>query len=128
MPVYALLAKNRHDTHEIESRGSFVFGGCPELVYCLIGPIERVSIIAGLPPTAYNVTGALCGCLAGYCFGTGQVSMGAGLFYLGAADVLDGKARGLASQRGAFLDLESPRLALQKWGICACSGSTKAWE
>ena len=116
MPVYALLAKNRHDTHEIESRGSFVFGGfVRNWFYWFIGPIERVSIIAGLPPTAYNVTGALCGCLAGYCFGTGQVGMGGWLVLLGgAADVLDGRvarARGLASQRGAFLDSTLDRFA-----------------
>ena len=66
MPVYALLSKKRHDPHEIESRGSFVLGGfVRNWFYWFIGPIERVSLIAGLPPTAYNVAGALCGCLAG---------------------------------------------------------------
>ena len=116
MPVYALLSKKRHDPLEIENRGSFVFGGfVRRWFYWFIGPMERVSLIIGLPPTAYNVAGAFCGCLAGYCFGTAQVSMGGWLVLLGGvADILDGRvarARGLASQRGAFLDSTLDRFA-----------------
>lgn len=116
MPVYALVARNRHDAHEIADRGGFILGSfVRNWFYWFIGPIEKVSLALGLSPTAYNVTGVLFGCAAGACFATGRVNLG-GWFVLlgGAADVLDGRiarARGMANETGAFLDSTLDRFA-----------------
>lgn len=116
MPIYAVVARTRHDAHEISDRGGFVLGGfVRSWFYWFVWPVERVSLALGLSPTVFNVTGVLCGCVAGYCFATGRVNLG-GWFVLlgGAADVLDGRiarARGLANETGAFLDSTLDRFA-----------------
>jgi len=116
MPVFAVVARNRVDPHEISDRGDFVLGSfVRSWFYWFIGPIERLSLAARLSPTVFNVAGALLGCGAGACFAAGRVNLGGWLVLLGgAADVLDGRiarARGLASHRGAFLDSTLDRFA-----------------
>ena len=116
MPVYALTARSKHDPHEIADRGSFVLGDFVRgWFYWFIRPIEWTSLALGLHPTAFNVLGVVFGCMAGYFFATGSVNLG-GWFVLlgGAADTLDGRiarARGMANQRGAFLDSTLDRFA-----------------
>ncbi len=116
MPVYAVVAKNRHDPHEIADRGGFVLGGFVRTwFYWFIGPIERVSLALGLSPTAFNVLGVVFGAMAGYAFAGGSLNLG-GWFVLlgGAADVLDGRiarAQGKANETGAFLDSTLDRFA-----------------
>lgn len=116
MPIYAVVARTRTDAHEIADRGGFILGGfVRSWFYWFIWPIERASLALRLSPTAYNITGVICGCTAGICFATGRVNLG-GWFVLlgGAADVLDGRiarARGLANETGAFLDSTLDRFA-----------------
>lgn len=116
MPVYAVVARTRHDAHEIENRGGFILGSfVRNWFYWFIWPIEKTALALGLSPTAFNVLGVLFGCAAGVCFATGRVNLG-GWFVLlgGAADVLDGRiarARGMANETGAFLDSTLDRFA-----------------
>ncbi|MGB0543846.1 MAG: CDP-alcohol phosphatidyltransferase family protein [Longimicrobiales bacterium] len=116
MPIYAVVGRTRDDAHETADRGGFVLGSfVRSWFYWFIWPAERASLAIGLSPTAYNVTGVLCGCAAGACFATGRVALGGWLVLLGgAADVLDGRiarARGLANETGAFLDSTLDRFA-----------------
>lgn len=116
MPVYALLARGRHDPNEITDRGSFVLGGfVRSWFYWFVGPIERTSVALGLSPTAFNLLGVFCGMAAGMLFTGGATNLGGWLVLAGgAADVLDGRvarARGQANETGAFLDSTLDRFA-----------------
>ena len=116
MPVYAVVARNRVDPHEIADRGGFALGGfVRSWFYWFIWPIETVALALRLSPTVFNVLGVLFGATAGYFFATGATNLG-GWFVLlgGAADVLDGRiarAQGKASETGAFLDSTLDRFA-----------------
>jgi phosphatidylinositol phosphate synthase len=116
MPVYAIVARNRYDPHEIADRGAFVLGGfVRNWFYWFIWPIERPSLALGLPPTGFNLLGVGFGASAGVFFATGNVNLGGWFVLLGGiADVLDGRvarAQGVASQTGAFLDSTLDRFA-----------------
>lgn len=116
MPVYAFRAKSRRDTHEIADRGAFVLGSFVRgWFYWFVWPVERAALALGLPPTLFNVLGVCFGAGAGWCFATGSVTPGGWLVLLGGTvDVLDGRiarARGIANQRGAFLDSTLDRFA-----------------
>lgn len=116
MPVYGLVARSRHDAHEIADRGGFVLGGfVRSWFYWFMWPVERAALAFGLSPTAFNVLGVLFGAWAGWCFATGSVNAGGWLVLLGGiADVLDGRiarAKGMANQTGAFLDSTLDRFA-----------------
>ena len=116
MPVYALVARNRHDPNEIADRGGFILGGfVRSWFYWFVGPIEKVSLALRLSPTAFNVLGVLFGAAAGFAFANGQLNLGGWLVLLGgAADVLDGRiarAQGKANDTGAFLDSTLDRFA-----------------
>lgn len=116
MPVYAAIARSRHDPHEISDRGGFVLGGfVRSWFYWFVWPVERTALALGLSPTAFNVLGVLLGAWAGWCFAAGAVNAGGWLVLLGGiADVLDGRiarARGMANERGAFLDSTLDRFA-----------------
>ena len=116
MPVYAGVARTRHDPNEISDRGGFVLGGfVRSWFYWFIWPIERTALALRLSPTAFNVLGVVFGCIAGYFFAAGATNLG-GWFVLlgGAADVLDGRiarAQGKANETGAFLDSTLDRFA-----------------
>jgi CDP-diacylglycerol--glycerol-3-phosphate 3-phosphatidyltransferase len=116
MPVYAVVARGRHDPHEIADRGGFVLGGfVRRWFYWFVRPVEAAALALGLSPTVFNVAGVAMGCVAGWFFATGAPNPG-GWFVLlgGAADVLDGRvarARGLANETGAFLDSTLDRFA-----------------
>lgn len=116
MPVYAMVARARHDPNEIADRGGFVLGGfVRSWFYWFVWPVERAALAIGLSPTAFNVGGVLCGSAAGVFFATGRVNLGGWFVLLGGiADVLDGRiarARGMANQTGAFLDSTLDRFA-----------------
>ena len=117
MPIYALSSARRAgDPHDVPDRGGFVLGSFVRgWFYWFIRPIEVGSVALGLSPTAFNVLGVAFGIGAGVCFGLGYVNLGGwGVLLGGAADVLDGRvarARGLADERGAFLDSTLDRFA-----------------
>lgn len=117
MPLFAVGARRRGpDRHEIADRGGFVLGGfVRSWFYWFVGPVERTALALGLSPTAFNLLGVFFGVLAGWFFATGNLVLGGwGVLLGGAADVLDGRiarARGMASERGAFLDSTLDRFA-----------------
>ncbi len=117
MPVFALSAARRAgDPHEVENRGSFALGGFVRgWFFWFVRPVEILSLALRLSPTAFNLLGVAFGIGAGVCFGLGYVNLGGwGVLLGGAADVMDGRiarARGMADQRGAFLDSTLDRFA-----------------
>ncbi len=117
MPVYRLSgAFTRPDPLESSARGGFVLGTfVRSWFYWFIRPIERVSLALGLSPTFYNVAGVVIASAGGVAFAMGNMSLGGwGVLAGGAADVLDGRiarARGIADERGAFLDSTLDRFA-----------------
>lgn len=117
MGVFALSgASRRHDPHEVADRGSFVLGDfARRWFYWVVHPVLAVSLALGLHPVVYNLLGVAFGILGGVAFATGHVVLGGwGILLGGIADVLDGRvarARGLADERGAFLDSTLDRFA-----------------
>ncbi len=117
MPLYALGAARRgRDPHEISDRGSFVLGGfVRSWFYWFVGPVERAALALRLSPTAFNLLGVGFGVLAGVLFALGRPNPAGWAVLLGGAmDVLDGRiarARGMADDRGAFLDSTLDRFA-----------------
>ena len=110
VPVYALsAARSKADPHEVVDRGSFVLGGfLRSWFYWFIGPLVRLSLALKISPTFFNLLGVAFGVAAGVAFATAHVTLGGwGVLLGGAADVFDGRiarVRGLANERGAFLD------------------------
>lgn len=117
MPVYHLSgASSRHDPLESSARGKFVLGNfVRSWFYWFIRPIERISLALGLSPTFYNIAGVVIASAGGVAFAMGNMALGGwGVLAGGAADVLDGRiarARGIADERGAFLDSTLDRFA-----------------
>ncbi len=117
MPVYVLTgAHRRDDALESSARGGFVLGSFTRAwFYWFVRPVERVSLALGLSPLFYNLAGVAFGAAGGVAFATGHLALGGwGVLLGGVADVLDGRiarARGLADDRGAFLDSTLDRFA-----------------
>ena len=117
MPVYAVsAARTAVDPHEVAARGRFVLGGfVRSWFYWFIGPFVRISLALKISPTFFNLLGVAFGVGAGAAFATGHVTLGGwGVLLGGAADVFDGRvarARGMANERGAFLDSTLDRFA-----------------
>jgi len=117
MPVYVLTgAHRREDALESKARGGFVLGSFTrEWFYWFIRPVEAASLALGLSPLFYNLAGVVVASAGGVAFATGHLALGGwGVLLGGAADVLDGRiarARGLADDRGAFLDSTLDRFA-----------------
>ncbi len=117
IPVYASsAARTAVDPHEVVDRGSFVLGGfMRSWFYWFIGPLVRISLALKISPTFFNLLGVAFGVGAGTAFATGHVTLGGwGVLLGGAADVFDGRiarARGMADERGAFLDSTLDRFA-----------------
>lgn len=116
MPVYAMTARGKPDPYDVDDRGGFILGDfVRSWFYWFIRPIEWTSLTLRLSPTAFNLLGVAFGVLGGVFFATGSVNLGGWAVLLGgAADVLDGRiarARGMANQRGAFLDSTLDRFA-----------------
>ena len=117
MPVYVLTgAHRREDALESSARGGFVLGSFTrEWFYWFVQPVERASLALGLSPLFYNLAGVAFGAAGGVAFATGHLALGGlGVLLGGVADVLDGRiarAKGLADDRGAFLDSTLDRFA-----------------
>ena len=117
MPVYRLTgAWAEPDPLESAVRGKFILGNfVRSWFYWFIRPIERLSLAIGLSPLFYNIGGVVLASAGGVAFAFGNMSLGGwGVLAGGAADVLDGRiarARGIASEQGAFLDSTLDRFA-----------------
>lgn len=116
MPVFALGAAGRPDPHDVKDRGSFILGDfVRRWFYWFIRPVEAVALALGLHPLFFNLLGVAFGIAAGILFATDHLYLGGwGVLLGGMADVLDGRiarARGLADERGAFLDSTLDRFA-----------------
>lgn len=117
MPVYYLTgASRRHDPLESSARGTFILGNfVRSWFYWFIRPIEAASLALGLSPLFYNLAGVFVASAGGVAFALGNMTLGGwGVLAGGAADVLDGRiarARGIADERGAFLDSTLDRFA-----------------
>lgn len=117
MPIYHLTgASRRQDPLESAARGKFILGNfVRSWFYWFIRPIESVSLALGLSPLFYNIAGVVIASAGGVAFAMGNMSLGGwGVLAGGAADVLDGRiarARGIADERGAFLDSTLDRFA-----------------
>lgn len=117
MPVYVLTGAHRkEDALESKARGGFFLGNFTRSwFYWFVRPVEAASLALGLSPLFYNLTGVAFGAAAGLAFATGNLALGGwGVLLGGVADVLDGRiarARGLADDRGAFLDSTLDRFA-----------------
>lgn len=117
MAVFALAGGGRrHDPHDVKDRGSFILGDfARRWFYWFVRPVEAAALAVGLHPTTFNLAGVAFGALAGVFFATGHLVLGGwGVLLGGVADVLDGRvarARGMADERGAFLDSTLDRFA-----------------
>ena len=117
VPVYALGRERRgEDKLEIADRGTFILGSfVRDWFYWFLHPVTWVSLALGLSPLFYNVLGVVFGGLAGWAFATGHpVYGGWGVLLGGIADIIDGRiarAKGVASEQGAFLDSSLDRFA-----------------
>jgi phosphatidylglycerophosphate synthase len=117
MPVYALVSRGRPLDPDVARRPTTVLLGywIRDWVMWVIAPLERALISSGVSPDALNITGALCGLVAGVAFAMHSPET-AGCFILlgGMADIMDGRvarARGLVSNYGEFLDSMLDRFA-----------------
>ena len=117
MPFYVLSgARGRPDLLRSEAHGSFILGSfLNDWFHWFVRPLERASLATGLSPTFYNLLGVAFGFAAGLAFATGHLALGGwGVLLGGVADVMDGRiarARGVADDRGAFLDSTLDRFA-----------------
>ena len=116
MPVYAAVRRGRRDPLASPERGSFVLGSwMRDWFYWFLGPLERTSLMVGLEPLFFNLTGVACGALGGVAFALGYPGLGGwAVLAGGVADILDGRiarTQGIASRRGAFLDSTLDRFA-----------------
>lgn len=117
MPVYAWVARRRPRDPEAGRRPATVLLGTwvRDWILWVIGPLERLFLALGLPPTAFNWAGVGFGIAAGAAYAVGALALGGWLVLLGgAADIFDGRiarARGLVSKSGAFLDSTLDRFA-----------------
>ncbi|MDQ6887301.1 MAG: CDP-alcohol phosphatidyltransferase family protein [Gemmatimonadota bacterium] len=110
MPVFALVGRGRPRDADVARRPTTALLGfwVRDWLMWVIGPLERAFVSARVSPDLLNLLGALFGGAAGVAYSVGRLSLAGWLILLGgAADVFDGRvarARGIASERGAFLD------------------------
>jgi phosphatidylglycerophosphate synthase len=110
MLVYGFLG-GRRDADATRKQTHLLLGAGDFLVHWfmwVVGPIERLALRCGLTPEVFNFAGLALGLLSGIAIGMGHVEFGGWAIALGGiADILDGRiarARGLASDYGAFID------------------------
>jgi CDP-diacylglycerol--glycerol-3-phosphate 3-phosphatidyltransferase len=117
MPFYGLLAKGRPRDAEVAKRPRTVLLGywVRDWLMWVIAPLERLFLMLGLPPIAFNWTGVAFGLAAGVAYARGSFAAAGWMVLLGgAADIFDGRiarARGMVSKAGAFLDSTLDRFA-----------------
>jgi phosphatidylglycerophosphate synthase len=117
MPVFAIVSRGRPLDADVARRPTTIILGTwvRDWLMWFIRPLEQGMVRAGVSPDALNFTGAILGGAAGVAFAFGQLAVG-GWFVLlgGVADIFDGRiarSRGIASERGAFLDSTLDRFA-----------------
>jgi phosphatidylglycerophosphate synthase len=117
MPVFALVSRGRSVDADVARRPTTILLGywVRDWLMWVIAPIERACVRAGVSPDVFNWLGVLFGGAAGAAFALGELALAGWLVLLGgAADIFDGRiarARGIASERGAFLDSTLDRFA-----------------
>ena len=117
MPVFAIVSRGRALDADVARRPTTIILGTwvRDWLMWVISPLERGMIRAGVSPDLLNFFGAAFGGAAGVAFAFNELALGGWLVLLGgAADIFDGRvarARGIASQRGAFLDSTLDRFA-----------------
>lgn len=110
MLVYAAFG-TKQDKDAKEKGTQFLMGLGNFLVHWFmwaIGPIERVSLRAGLTPDFFNWLGLVLGAGAGGLFAAGHLGSGGVIILMGGiCDVMDGRiarAHKITSSYGAFID------------------------
>jgi CDP-diacylglycerol--glycerol-3-phosphate 3-phosphatidyltransferase len=117
MPVFAVISRGRAIDPDVARRSRTIILGrwVRDWLMWVIGPIERGMVRAGVSPDFLNYLGVFFGLMAGVAFASGRLGLGGWLIFLGGvADVFDGRvarARGVASQYGAFADSTLDRFA-----------------
>lgn len=117
MPVFALVSRGRTMDADVARRPATVLLGfwVRDWLMWVIAPLERLFVRARLSPDVFNYLGVAFGAAAGIAFAYGELALAGWLVLLGgAADIFDGRiarARGIASERGAFLDSTLDRFA-----------------
>lgn len=117
MPVYGFVSRGRAIDADVARRPATIILGywVRDWLMWIIKPLESGMVRAGVSPDALNVAGAGFGAAAGVAFAFGELALGGWLVLLGgAADIFDGRiarARGIATERGAFLDSTLDRFA-----------------
>jgi CDP-diacylglycerol--glycerol-3-phosphate 3-phosphatidyltransferase len=109
MVVFRSLRARGERSAEVARRGSFLLGNwLREWFYWAADPVKRISVRLGLVPEVYNALGLALGIASGVAFARGNLPLGGALVLAsGITDAFDGlvaRARGLASEAGAFLD------------------------
>jgi CDP-diacylglycerol---glycerol-3-phosphate 3-phosphatidyltransferase len=117
MPLFALLSRGRPMDADVARRPTTVILGfwVRDWLMWVIAPLERGFVKARVSPDVFNYLGVAFGIAAGVAFAVGALALGGWMVLLGgAADIFDGRvarARGIASERGAFLDSTLDRFA-----------------
>lgn len=117
MPVFAIVARNRPmDTDVARRPTTFLLGyWVRDWLMWLIAPVERLLVAWKVSPDFFNYLGGAMGLLAGIAYAQDSLAVGGWLVLLGGlADIIDGRiarARGIASNRGEFLDSMLDRFA-----------------
>jgi CDP-diacylglycerol--glycerol-3-phosphate 3-phosphatidyltransferase len=117
MVPYALGASSRTpDADAVARGGSFALGSwVRDWFYWFIGPVERGAIALHLSPDFFNFLGLALSLASMVVFWSGGLPAAGWLLLMGGvADILDGRvarARGVASDYGAFIDSTLDRFA-----------------
>lgn len=117
MPIFAMVSRDRTMDADVAGRPTTVLLGywVRDWLMWVIAPLERLFVRARISPDVFNYLGVAFGGAAGVAFAYGQLATGGWLVLLGGAtDIFDGRvarARGIASERGAFLDSTLDRFA-----------------
>lgn len=117
MPVFGFVSRGRPVDADVARRPTTILLGywVRDWLMWLIRPLENAMVKAGVSPDLLNLLGAAFGAAAGIAFAFGELALGGWFILLGGtADIFDGRiarARGIASERGAFLDSTLDRFA-----------------
>lgn len=117
MPVFAVVSRGRSMDVDVARRPTTMILGfwVRDWLMWVIGPVERFFVRAKVSPDVFNHLGVAFGAAAGFAFVFGELALGGWMVLLGgASDIFDGRiarARGIANERGAFLDSTLDRFA-----------------
>jgi CDP-diacylglycerol--glycerol-3-phosphate 3-phosphatidyltransferase len=117
MPVFALVGRGRAVDVDVARRPTTILLGLwiRDWLMWIIAPMERAFVRANASPDVFNYLGVVFGAAAGFAFAFRELALGGWMVLLGgASDIFDGRiarARGITSERGAFLDSTLDRFA-----------------